>query len=196
NQLSTIEQDSPALEQTTRNAALPISALLSKALLLFALEFERDSKLSLAISANVLRLLNDGPVRVQDLPRLSGVSKELIAVALGFLEKRGYASVKPESSTSRVKVVTLTANGQHGGNAYHHKIQAIEEDWMARFGGDAIDRLRGVLQRLVGDGTASKSPLFDGLNPYPDGWRASRARPETLPHYPMVSHRGGFPDGS
>jgi hypothetical protein len=45
------------------------------------------------------------------------------------------------------------------------------------------------------------------LRPYPDGWRAQRpyvtqttavvADPAgTLPHYPMVLHRGGWPDGS
>lgn len=28
------------------------------------------------------------------------------------------------------------------------------------------------------------------------GWRAPLRRPVTLPHYPMVLHRGGFPDGS
>ena len=35
-----------------------------------------------------------------------------------------------------------------------------------------------------------------GLEPYPDGWRAKVRRPEALPHYPMVLHRGGYPDGS
>jgi hypothetical protein len=38
--------------------------------------------------------------------------------------------------------------------------------------------------------------LFRGLGPYADGWRASVHKPDTLPHYPMVLHRGGFPDGS
>jgi hypothetical protein len=42
--------------------------------------------------------------------------------------------------------------------------------------------------------------------PYPDGWRAHPpylsqteampAQAAALPHYPMVSHRGGYPDGS
>ena len=40
------------------------------------------------------------------------------------------------------------------------------------------------------------SPLFAGLEPYPDGWRAAVRPPATLPHYPMVLHRGGYPDGS
>jgi hypothetical protein len=34
------------------------------------------------------------------------------------------------------------------------------------------------------------------MQPYPDGWRASVRAPATLPQYPMVLHRGGYPDGS
>jgi hypothetical protein len=39
-------------------------------------------------------------------------------------------------------------------------------------------------------------PLFGGLEPYPDNWRASVRRPDVLPRFPMVLHRGGYPDGS
>jgi methyltransferase (TIGR00027 family) len=46
-------------------------------------------------------------------------------------------------------------------------------------------------------GPGSTAPArFQGLDPYPDNWRASVRRPVTLPHYPMVLHRGGYPDGS
>ena len=38
---------------------LPLSALLSRVLLAFAIEFERQSDLSLAIGANVLRVLGE-----------------------------------------------------------------------------------------------------------------------------------------
>jgi len=38
--------------------------------------------------------------------------------------------------------------------------------------------------------------LRSGTAPYPDGWRAKVARPATLPHYPVISPRGGFPYGS
>ena len=30
----------------------------------------------------------------------------------------------------------------------------------------------------------------------PDCWRARLPRPDTLPHHPVISHRGGYPDGS
>ena len=68
---------------------LPLSALLSKVLLVFAIEFDRESDLSLAISANIVRGLGDKPIPVRDSTQaLSGVSKEAIKVCLGFLEKR------------------------------------------------------------------------------------------------------------
>ena len=56
--------------------------------------------------------------------------------------------------------------------------------------------LRESLGRLIGEPTAKLSTLFRGLEPYPNGWRAMVARPEVLPHDPMILHRGGFPDSS
>jgi DNA-binding MarR family transcriptional regulator len=167
--------------------ALP--ALLSKVLLAFAIEFERESELALAICANVLRLVNDDGVPVRELPRLAGVSKEAIAIALSFLEKRGYANVEPPSSGSRVKVLRLTPKGRHARETYHQLLQAIEERWQDRFGRKVIAGLRAALERIDGE-------LFRGLDPHPNCWRAAVARPESLPHYPMILHRGGFPDGS
>ena len=35
-----------------------------------------------------------------------------------------------------------------------------------------------------------------GLIPPDDGWRAQTRQPDVLPWFPMVSHRGGFPNGS
>jgi hypothetical protein len=72
----------------------------------------------------------------------------------------------------------------------------IEGRWLARFGKDDIRNLRKSLERLVGEPTAALSSLFRGLEPHPEGWRASVRKSDTLPHYPMVLHRGGYPDGS
>jgi DNA-binding MarR family transcriptional regulator len=174
----------------TRESSLSLAALLSRVLLTFALEFESESDVSLAISANIIRLLDDEGVRVRDLPRLSGVSKEAIAMSLGFLEKRRYVVVGPDPAASRMKRVRLTPRGHDARNAYLRLLGDIEERWPARFGRDTIGALRDSLERVVGE------PLFRGLEPYPDGWRAYVPKPETLPHYPMVLHRGGYPDGS
>jgi DNA-binding MarR family transcriptional regulator len=178
------------------DSRLPLSALVSRVLLAFAIEFECDSDLSLAISANVVRVLNDKGVRVQDLPHLTGVSKEAIRMAMGILAKKRVAVVEPDPKGSRAKIARLTRKGRETQETYRQTLGIIEERWKARFGIDAIHTLRALLEQLAGEPTAQTSPLFRGLDPYPDGWRASVRKPITLPHYPMVLHRGGFPDGS
>jgi DNA-binding MarR family transcriptional regulator len=178
----------PAGRKEGIDSRLPLSALLSKVLLAFAIEFERESELSLAIHANVVRVLDEKGVRLRDLPLLSGVSKEAISTAMGILQKRGFAAVGPDQTASRVKTVRLTPKGSEAQDAYRRLVGSIEERWQVRFGKKTIRTLRESLEPLVREPT--------GLKPYPDGWRASVRKPTTLPHYPMVLHRGGFPDGS
>jgi hypothetical protein len=156
----------PRRVQARTGLALP--TLLSRVLLAFAMEYERESDWSLAVGANLLRVLDAEGVRVRDLPRLSGVSKEAIAMALGLLKKGGV-----------VAGTRLTAKGMEARSRHFRRLEDIEHRW-------AVGSLREAL----------RLSLFDGLEPYPDGWRASVPRPVTLPHYPMVLHRGGFPDGS
>ena len=177
-------------------SGLLLLALLSKVLLTFAIDFEKESDRSLAISANVMRVLNQEGVRLKDLPIMTGASKEAISVALGILRKKQIVVVETEPSGGRLKTVRLTPKGSEVQHAYLQLLGRIEEQWQRRFGKDAIHSLRESLEQLVGGATADASPLFRGLEPYPDGWRASVRRPSTLPHYPMVLHRGGFPDGS
>jgi DNA-binding MarR family transcriptional regulator len=177
------------------DANLPLSALLSRVLLAFALDFEGESNVSLAIGANVLRVLDDDGVRVRDIPTLTGVSKESSAMSAGYLEKQGYVTIEPVPSPDRGRRLRLTAQGRRAQQDASELVSTIEERWQTRFGTDAVRSLRSSLEPLVGDGT-TQSPLFGGLTPYPDGWRAAVRPPSTLPHYPMVLHRGGFPDGS
>jgi hypothetical protein len=69
----------------------------------------------------------------------------------------------------------------------------VERDWRTRYGDDRLTALRSALSPLV---AGDPPPLFAGLDPYPDNWRAAVRPAATLPHYPMTLHRGGYPDGS
>jgi DNA-binding MarR family transcriptional regulator len=189
------ERRTPAVREGASDPRLTLSALLSKVLLAFAIEYESESRLSLAIGADVVRVLDEKGVQLRDIPLLSGVSKEAIAMAMGILRKAGLVVVGPDPS-GRGKVVRLTAKGREAQDVYHRLVGAIEGRWEIKFGKDSIRKLRESLERLVGDATPQVSPLFRGLEPHPDGWRAAVRKPETLPHYPMVLHRGGYPDGS
>jgi DNA-binding MarR family transcriptional regulator len=175
---------------------LDLPALLSQALLAFTIDFEREPHLSLPMSANIIRVLGERGVLLRDLPRLSGVSKEAISMSGNFLKQRGYVEVEHESTSSRAKLARLTPKGLEARDADRQLLGIIEERWQLRFGENTLCTLRVSLEQLVREPTAGLSPLFGGLEPYPDGWRASVRKPDTLPHYPMVLHRGGFPDGS
>lgn len=57
-------------------------------------------------------------------------------------------------------------------------------------------RLRSALEQVVVDETLDRSPLAQ-LVKAPEGcWRSWVRTAETLPHFPMILHRGGYPDGS
>lgn len=175
-------------------SVLTLPALLARALLLIAIDFEARSTVSLANFADVLRVLEEQPIPIRDLPLRSGVSKEAISMGLGVLVKRGLAVIDQNPAGSPGKVARLTAKGTTSQRTHARLLRTVEEDLESRFGAGAIGAVRESLAVLAGDSRGSG--LFAALAPYPEGWRASVRKPETLPQFPMVLHRGGYPDGS
>lgn len=180
--------------QSRSNHTLP--ALLSKLLLAFATEFERESNLSLAVCADLLRPTGDEGVPIRQLPSLSGVSKGAIAMALRRAEECDLGIVQRQPAKGRLKIFVLTPQGRRARDKYFHLSGDIEKSWGGKFGKPNVETLRELLEALAGSSSSQPSPLLEWLKPYPDGWRASVPAPAQLPHYPMVLHRGGFPDGS
>ena len=183
----------PPRPDGTAPEALPLSALLSRVLLTFALEYEREAGLALAVAANVLRVLSSEGTRLRELPALTGTSTESVRWALGILTRGDLAAEEPDPAASRGKVARLTPRGLDAQHLYHELTGTIERRWHDRFTPGVTGALRASFEPLA----AGQPPvLFVGLEPYPDNWRASVRRPATLPHFPMVLHRGGYPDGS
>jgi DNA-binding MarR family transcriptional regulator len=186
-----------ARRDRSEDTDLDLSVLLARVLLAFTVDFERSSRISLPISATTLRVLTAAGVRVRDLPALTGVSPEGNTMCAGFLARIGCATLEPIPAASRGKQLRLTPKGLQAQQKYHRVLAATEEEWRHRFGKRAVAALHAALTAVVGiEPTAALSPLFGGLTPYPEGWRARVRCPDTLPHYPMVLHRGGYPDGS
>lgn len=150
-----------------------LPGLLSKVLLAFAMEYESQAQVSLAIGANVLRLVPDEGVRLRDLPRLSGVSKEAIAMAAGYLARQGFAVIGPQ------RLLRLTEKGSAAREEYSRLVRSIEKKWK-------VPELRAAIARLP----------IEPPEPPPGTWRSKVPRPATLPHFPVILHRGGFPDGA
>ncbi len=181
---------------------VPLSALLAQVLLTYTLEFESDSAVSLPLDANILRVLETNAIDIRELPAAAAVSKEAISMALGFLVKTGFAEVD-----DRARLVRLTHNGLEARQSAKALHLAVARSWKTRFGSDAVDRLRKAVAAVLEQRERGRMRLARGLEPFPDGWRASgRYLEQThailedpatgLPAYPMVLHRGGWPDGS
>jgi hypothetical protein len=200
--------DVPPRERRTDSGAassLHLPGLLSKVLLAYTIDFESESELSLPVSANFVRVLDDSGVAVRELPLAAGVSKEATSIALTAMTKAGVVAV--DGRTAATKRVRLTSKGVVAQAAIPGVHVGVEERWDERFGVDGVRRIRGALEDVLEQRDGERSRLALGLQPYPDGWRASKpylahtaAMIEDptvgLPRYPMVLYRGGWPDGS
>jgi DNA-binding MarR family transcriptional regulator len=188
--------------------ATDLAARLSAALLAFTVEYEQRTRLSLTMLANVVRVIGIEGARIRDLPAASGVSKEGLASAVGFLQRHDLATVRPDPDSARAKRVDLTDRGRTALAQHRQRLAAVEGTMRSRFGAATIDRVVAAVTRLrARTDSAGKPLLATGLTPYPDCWRARRpyvtrtraliSDPcRALPHHPMVLHRGGYPDGS
>jgi hypothetical protein len=174
------------LDGDGRVEAPPLVGLLGQALTARILDAEDGSGVSLPLAADLLRVIDGASVPVKELPVRSGVSKEAIAMAVGFATRRKLAVLAPDRS------VRLSASG----------LEALER-YRVESAGREPRGLRNALVALLGRTDA----LAEGLIPPEGCWRAERpyraqtdrmlADPlGTLPWHPMVLHRGGWPDGS
>lgn len=176
----------PAPQPARDLRVLPIGALLARVLVAYTLEAESGTRGGLPFREDLLCLLDERGVQVRELPLRSGVSREAQDMALGVLCRAGLGEVIPDPDGSRFKVARLSPRGVRARDAHREWLRHLDGSWAARAPG-----LREVLAALIEGGR-----LTEGLEPPPGSWRAGRARPHVLPYYPMVSHRGGYPDGS
>jgi hypothetical protein len=170
----------------TTDEAPSLVGLLGQVLTARTLDHERGGGVSRPIGANLLRAIDEEAVRLRDLPRLTGLSKEAVAMATGFLRRTGMV-VHDADRSIRLSPTGLEALAEH------RQRDAAE--------GDGV--LRGALEAIV----AQRDELAAGLVPPDACWRGEGgylaqtkrllADPlAALPRHPMVLHRGGWPDGS
>jgi DNA-binding MarR family transcriptional regulator len=175
-------------------ADLGLDSLLARPLTAFALEYEASGKLSLALSANLLAVLGAEPIPIRDLPDLTGIFRAQIDNAVGYLERAGLAEVAPIEGAKRGKSVAPTARGRKAKGAAAAKLAALEATWDERHGA-TVARVREALAPVAAGG-GPDSPLVTGAVHPPGSWRAEAKPLARLPRFPLVTHRGGFPDGA
>lgn len=131
-------QDWSAVSRSNRDniAELPLSALVSQALMAFTIEYEQQNG-PLAWSANVLRFVGKG-LPLDDLPPTR--------VSLGTMERHG--AIRITESVRGGRRIVMTAGGRRLQERAGDVLVMIEESWRERFGAEVIDTLRASLEAL------------------------------------------------
>ena len=135
---------------------LPLPVLLSRVLLAFALDFERESQTPISLCANAIRVLSDEPIPEAEIPKRTGCSEE--TAGIGWQHKP-YIIVERDPARGRGKFVRLSEAGIKAQHEYYTRTRDIEEKWKKRFGA-ATKEIRESLTTLL-----TRSELSDGLKP-------------------------------
>ena len=199
---------------------IPLSALLSRVLLMSTIEFNQRSSVPIMLCASTIRVLNENTgVRLGDLPRLTGCSPE--ASDIGWFLNR-FVVVESDPSGKRGKVAKLSPAGLKAQKAYYQLTSEIEKEWDGKFGTARVRALRSALEAILALQEDGRSVLGQGMVPPEGVIRAGSVAPAlgrrdpgvaakqrgrdsveqtklfvadpegSLPHYPMWDMNRGF----
>ena len=127
----------PVPRQPASSAAgLPVPALLSQALVAFAIEYEKERRGPIQWAANILRVIDGDTTGVKPVPK-RGVH------SLGNLERLGIITIDED-------VAKLTARGRAMREAYEPLCEQIEARWRDLMGSPLVDEVVAAV-RVEGD---------------------------------------------
>src|SRR5215469_1166718 len=155
---------------TMKPGSLPLSALLSQALVAFTIEFDNAAELqmqhrttrhgpgergvwltSMAMFLNCMRYVGAEPVTLGEVARLARTGTNLDG-----MRRWGYITVEPGMGDPRYKakgddlVLRATRKGMQAREIWEPLTGIIEQRWVDRFGADDIARLLAALAVLAG----------------------------------------------
>ena len=150
-------------EKVTRDSKrLALPTLISRLLIAFKLEFDRESRPSLGLCANTLRVLGEKPIRVGQIAHLTGTSREMSDIGWRL---KPYVVVESDPTAKRGKWVRLSGAGLAAQATYRRLVAEIEERWEQRFGRDQVRELRERLLGLFMQREGDRLLLSEGMVP-------------------------------
>ena len=121
----------------------PLSALLSKALAAFRIEYERrmlGHGTGLDFVANFLRFVDDDGMALKTASEMGGVTGN----GRSALERHLVVVAEPPTARGLPRGVYLTPKGKQARDAYPYLVNKTERDWRDRYG-DCVAELRSTL---------------------------------------------------
>lgn len=122
-------------------SSLPVTALLSQALMAFTVDYESRFPWPLASTATVLCHLGVEPRPVADVPGDHGITGN----GKSLLERHLIATVTRDPAHPRNRLVALTERGVAVMQHHPARLEAVEHEWRDRFGSALIADLREAL---------------------------------------------------
>jgi DNA-binding MarR family transcriptional regulator len=119
-------------------SALCTSALISQALVAFAMDYEKMSPVALSLSTTVIKRIPPEGELLKELGDSAGVSA---------LVRHGFLRVAGDGSTM---TAFLTPKGLSVAAEYDERIRKVEAGWRHRFGNDSVEQLRRALEQATG----------------------------------------------
>ena len=135
---------------------LPLSALLSKALAAFGIDYERGMRghgTGIDFVANFLRFVGDDGVELKTASAMGGVTGN----GRSALERHFVVVAEPATTRGQTRKVYPTPKGRQARDAYPFLVRKTEQDWCDRYG-EAVVRLRAMLESMDFDARLPNFP--------------------------------------
>ena len=99
----------------------------------------------------ILQMIPAGGIRITDLARMAGMTKQSLGEFVDWLERRGFVASGRDPADGRVRLVTRTADGDTAADTATRAIAAVERRWRQEIGAGRYDTMKQALRDLGRD---------------------------------------------
>jgi|SRR5215469_4523584 DNA-binding MarR family transcriptional regulator len=99
----------------------------------------------------ILQMIPPQGVRITDLARIAGMTKQALGEFVDWLEQSGFVRSGRDPADGRVRLVTRTDRGDAAAEAATLAIAAVEREWRKEVGAEAFDTMKQALRHLGRD---------------------------------------------
>ena len=97
----------------------------------------------------VFRFVRDDGMRLTELARLAGMTKQSVGELVDDLVDLGYVERIPDPEDRRAKLICLTDRGIEAQKVGFGLLADVEDRWVERFGATRMKQLRKLLEEAV-----------------------------------------------
>ncbi len=106
----------------------------------------------------VFRFVRDDGMRLTELARLAGMTKQSVGELVDDLVNRGYVERIPDPEDRRAKLICLTDRGIEAQKVGFGLLADVEDRWAERFGATRVKQLRKLLEEAVSEEAPDAAP--------------------------------------